>query len=111
MTALSGLASSYGQLALARIGVGIGEASASPAAYSLLVDYFPPGAGGSRSPSTHRDCWSVAALPAAGRLDRARLVQRLRARPRAVRARRLAGRLPGSRSAWTAACALGADTA
>jgi MFS family permease len=41
MTALSGLAGSYGQLALARIGVSIGEASASPAAYSLLVDYFP----------------------------------------------------------------------
>jgi|HubBroStandDraft_1064217.scaffolds.fasta_scaffold27605_2 MFS family permease len=41
MTALSGVAGSYGQLALARIGVGIGEASASPAAYSLLVDYFP----------------------------------------------------------------------
>lgn len=41
MTVLSGLAGSYGQLALARIGVGIGEASASPAAYSLLVDYFP----------------------------------------------------------------------
>ena len=41
MTALSGLAGSYGQLAFARIGVGIGEASASPAAYSLLADYFP----------------------------------------------------------------------
>jgi MFS family permease len=41
MTALSGLASSYGQLALARVGVGIGEASASPAAYSLISDYFP----------------------------------------------------------------------
>jgi MFS family permease len=41
MTALSGLANSYGHLALARIGVGIGEASASPAAYSLLGDYFP----------------------------------------------------------------------
>jgi MFS family permease len=41
MTALSGLAGSFGQLALARIGVGIGEASASPAAYSLLGDYFP----------------------------------------------------------------------
>ena len=41
MTALSGLASSYGQLAAARVGVGIGEASASPAAYSLLADYFP----------------------------------------------------------------------
>ena len=42
MTALSGLAGSFGQLAAARVGVGIGEASASPAAYSLLADYFPP---------------------------------------------------------------------
>jgi MFS family permease len=41
MTALSGLAGSFGQLAAARIGVGIGEASASPAAYSLLADHFP----------------------------------------------------------------------
>jgi MFS family permease len=41
MTALSGFASSYAQLAVARVGVGIGEASASPAAYSLLGDYFP----------------------------------------------------------------------
>ncbi len=41
MTALSGFARSFGQLALARIGVGVGEASASPAAYSLLSDYYP----------------------------------------------------------------------
>jgi MFS family permease len=41
MTALSGFAASFGQLAAARIGVGIGEASASPAAYSLLQDHFP----------------------------------------------------------------------
>ena len=41
MTAASGLASNFGQLGAARIGVGIGEASASPAAYSLLQDYFP----------------------------------------------------------------------
>lgn len=41
MTALSGLARSFAQLALARVGVGVGEASASPAAYSLLSDYFP----------------------------------------------------------------------
>jgi MFS family permease len=41
MTALSGLASSFGYLALARVGVGIGEASASPSAFSLLADYFP----------------------------------------------------------------------
>jgi MFS family permease len=42
MTALSGLAGSFAQLAFARVGVGIGEASASPAAYSLLADYFSP---------------------------------------------------------------------
>ncbi len=41
MTAVSGMASSYAQLGLARMGVGVGEASASPAAYSLLQDYFP----------------------------------------------------------------------
>lgn len=40
MTALSGFATSFAQLALARVGVGIGEASASPAAYSVLQDYF-----------------------------------------------------------------------
>ncbi len=42
MTALSGLAQGFAQLAAARIGVGVGEASASPAAYSLLADWFPP---------------------------------------------------------------------
>ena len=42
MTALSGLAQSFPMLALARIGVGVGEASAAPAAYSLLADWFPP---------------------------------------------------------------------
>ena len=42
MTAVSGLARSFGELAAARIGVGIGEASATPAAFSLLSDYFPP---------------------------------------------------------------------
>ena len=41
MTALSGLSSTGGQLAAARIGVGIGEATASPSAYSLLSDWFP----------------------------------------------------------------------
>src|SRR4029450_9855402 len=41
MAALSGFARSLPELALARIGVGIGEASAAPAAYSLLSDYFP----------------------------------------------------------------------
>jgi MFS family permease len=41
MTAFSGLARNGGQLTMARIGVGIGEATASPCAYSLLSDYFP----------------------------------------------------------------------
>jgi MFS family permease len=41
MTAMSGLAQNYGMLAAARVGVGIGEASASPAAYSMIADYFP----------------------------------------------------------------------
>ena len=41
MTALSGMAQNFGQLAAARIGVGVGEASASPVAYSVLSDYFP----------------------------------------------------------------------
>ena len=42
MTALSGLAKSFPVLAACRIGVGIGEAAASPAAFSLLSDYYPP---------------------------------------------------------------------
>ncbi|SOE93808.1 Major Facilitator Superfamily protein [Burkholderia sp. D7] len=40
MTALSGLTRSFSQLGVARIGVGVGEASATPAAVSLLGDYF-----------------------------------------------------------------------
>jgi MFS family permease len=42
MTALSGTARSFASLAACRIGVGIGEASASPAAFSLLGDWFSP---------------------------------------------------------------------
>ena len=41
MTALSGVARGFTDLALARIGVGIGEAGAGPAGTSLLLDYFP----------------------------------------------------------------------
>jgi sugar phosphate permease len=41
MTAFSGFARNFGQLAAARIGVGVGEASASPAAFSMLSDSFP----------------------------------------------------------------------
>jgi predicted MFS family arabinose efflux permease len=42
MSALCGLARSVPALALARIGVGVGEAGASPPAMSLVADYFPP---------------------------------------------------------------------
>ncbi|HUP91304.1 MAG TPA: MFS transporter [Solimonas sp.] len=41
-TALCGLSRQYWQLFMARIGVGVGEAALSPAAYSLISDYFPP---------------------------------------------------------------------
>jgi predicted MFS family arabinose efflux permease len=42
MTALCAGAMSFGHLALARIGVGIGEAGCVPPAASLIADYFPP---------------------------------------------------------------------
>ncbi len=40
-TALSGVANSYTQLALARIGVGIGEAGGSPPSHSIISDLYP----------------------------------------------------------------------
>lgn len=41
-TFLSGLATTFGMLLLARMLVGVNEAACSPAAYSLLSDYFHP---------------------------------------------------------------------
>lgn len=41
MTALCGAAQNFWQLFLARIGVGVGEATLSPAAFSMISDYFP----------------------------------------------------------------------
>lgn len=41
MTAACGLARNFVQMFLARIGVGVGEAALSPAAYSLIADWFP----------------------------------------------------------------------
>jgi MFS family permease len=41
MTASCGLAGNFLQLFLSRIGVGVGEASLSPSAFSLITDYFP----------------------------------------------------------------------
>lgn len=41
MTMLTGTASTYGHLFLARIGVGAGEATLGPAAVSIIADQFP----------------------------------------------------------------------
>jgi MFS family permease len=41
MTVLSGLATTFGQLGVARAFIGIGEACVGPACYSLLSDRFP----------------------------------------------------------------------
>jgi MFS family permease len=41
MTACGSLAKSFGALALTRTGVGVGEATLAPAAFSIIADYFP----------------------------------------------------------------------
>jgi MFS family permease len=41
MTVLCGAARNFWQLFLARVGVGVGEATLSPAAFSIMADYFP----------------------------------------------------------------------
>lgn len=45
-TAACGVASSYPQLALARMAVGVGEAGGVPPSYAIISDYFPPGTRG-----------------------------------------------------------------
>lgn len=42
MTVACGMAQNTAQFALARVGVGIGEAGCSPPSHSLISDYFPP---------------------------------------------------------------------
>lgn len=42
LTIACGFAGSFAQLALARTGVGVGEATCSPASHSLLADFFAP---------------------------------------------------------------------
>lgn len=41
MTAACGMAQNFAQLALARVGVGIGEAACVPPSHSVISDYFP----------------------------------------------------------------------
>ncbi len=41
-TAACGLARNFAQLFSARVAVGVGEATLTPAAYSMIADYFPP---------------------------------------------------------------------
>src|SRR3954463_10720062 len=43
LTAASGIARSFSQLFVARLGVGVGEATCSPASTSLIGDIFPAG--------------------------------------------------------------------
>jgi MFS family permease len=42
MTMFCGLATNFWHLFLARMGLGVGETTSGPSAYSLLSDYFPP---------------------------------------------------------------------
>jgi MFS family permease len=42
LTTLCGMATTFPQMLLLRMGVGVGEAALSPAAYSLVADYVPP---------------------------------------------------------------------
>lgn len=42
MTAVCGLATNFAQLALARVGVGIGEAGSSPPSHSIIADIYAP---------------------------------------------------------------------
>jgi predicted MFS family arabinose efflux permease len=42
LTAMCGLATNFAQLLLTRVGVGVAESGCSPAAHSLISDYFEP---------------------------------------------------------------------
>jgi MFS family permease len=41
-TAASGLAATYKQMAIARLSIGVGEATLTPAAHSMIAEQFPP---------------------------------------------------------------------
>ena len=63
LTALGGLASSYGALLATRIGVGIGEASCAPAATSWIGDAVPA------ERRTRALAWFMMAVPVGGMLS------------------------------------------
>ena len=42
MTAMCGFAKTFWHMFIARVGVGVGEATLSPSAYAIITDYFPP---------------------------------------------------------------------
>ena len=42
MTALAGVAQNFGQMFVARMGVGVGEAAGAPPSHALLADIMPP---------------------------------------------------------------------
>jgi MFS family permease len=42
LTAATGMAQNYAQIFIARLGVGLGEATCAPAGQSLIGDFFPP---------------------------------------------------------------------
>ena len=111
MTALSGLSRTGGHLAAARIGVGIGEATASPSAYSLISDYFPKRLRATALVDLFGRALCRRRLFAVHRrADRAGLEPGL-SRRRAARAGRLAGGVHGGRHAGAAARALDRDAA
>lgn len=42
LTLASGFATSFAQLVIARLAIGVGEAAGTPTAHALIADYFPP---------------------------------------------------------------------
>lgn len=78
MTACCGIATSYGQLFMFRVGVGVGEAALTAVAYSLIADYFPK-----RKLSTAMSVFGVAYAVGSGLavLIGAALIQKLTQEP------------------------------
>jgi hypothetical protein len=110
-TAASAFARTGGMLTGARIGVGIGEATASPCAYSLISDYFPQGEAGHRARNLLvRNLHRGRPVALHRRRDRRKVESRLSGR-RPARPRRLAGCLPRSRHTGPAACRLDCNAA